>query len=37
MYGKETEVEQLSSLNEVGSAMVRGLAAADDYFHPKFI
>lgn len=37
MYGEETEVEQLSSLNEVGSALVHGLAAADDYFRPKFI
>lgn len=37
MYGSGTEVNQLTSLNELGSRLVRGLAASDEYFHPKFI
>ena len=37
MYGTETEVEQLTQLNSIGSTLIRGISKNDKYFHPKFI
>lgn len=37
MYGAETQVEQLTQLNVIGSTLIRGISKNDKYFHPKFI
>jgi RimJ/RimL family protein N-acetyltransferase len=37
MYGSETIIEHVSKLNNLGSALMKGISRDDDYFKSKFI